>query len=129
MEANFQNTPDLSSILNTLLSNPSALSSLMSVLGGVMNGQQKQPPTQAEDTPAFSHNDGSAPVHSIPPPHFQADNAFPPFSPHNAPIFAQESKEKTLLLAIKPFLSKNKCDTLDLFIKLLDIISLVGRIR
>ena len=130
MEANFQNTPDLSSMLNGLLSNPSALSSLMSVLGGVMNGQQKPPPAQAEDTPAFSDNDGSAPVHSIPPPpNFQASNAPPFFSSPKAPTFAQESKEKTLLLAIKPFLSKNKCDTLDLFIKLLDIISLVGRIR
>ena len=128
MESGIQNTPDFSSILNGLLSNPSALSSLVSVLGSVTNGQSKSPPTQVEDTPVFSHTD-SATVPDIPALKLQDSHGIHPFPPPKGPVYANNSREKTLLLAIKPFLSKNKCDTLDIFIKLLDIISLVGRIK
>ena len=128
MESGIQNTPDFSSILNGLLSNPSALSSLMSVLGSVTNGQSKPPSPQVEDTPAFSHTD-STPPPDIPALKLQGSDGIHPFPRPKAPVYANNSREKTLLLAIKPFLSKNKCDTLDIFIKLLDIISLVGRIK
>lgn len=128
MENGIQSTPDFSSILNGLLSNPSALSSLMSVLGSVTSGQSKPPSPQVEDAPAFSHTD-SAPTPEIPALKLQDSHGIHPFPPPKSPVYANNSREKALLLAIKPFLSKNKCDTLDIFIKLLDIISLVGRIK
>ena len=127
MDSGIQNTPDLGSVLNGLLSNPTALSSLMSVLGNVTNSQSRETPAKSEETPVFSHAD-VAPPESIPALKPQSSDSIRQFAP-TVPAYASESKEKTLLLAIKPFLSKNKCDTLDLFIKLLDIISLVGRIK
>ena len=135
MEAGNQSTPDIGSMLNGLLSNPSALSSLMSVLGSIPNAQGRPPQAettppsaQSEASPVFSHTDASpvpeiAPV--MKPLNTDGIRSFPPI----APVHSKDSREKSLLLAIRPFLSKNKCDTLDIFIKLLDIISLVGRIK
>ena len=40
-----------------------------------------------------------------------------------------ESKERALLMALKPFLSSRRCETIDTFVRLLDIASLIGRIR
>ena len=130
MENGIQNTPDISSVLNGLLSNPSALSSLMSLLGSVTNNQSKNPSAQSEDAPVFSHTD--TPVsHTPEAPSFNLPSAeaLGRLLPQKAPVCTNESRERALLLALRPFLSKNKCDTLDIFIRLLDIISLVGRIK
>ena len=131
MENGIQNTPDISSVLNGLLSNPSALSSLMSILGSVTNNQSKTPSAQSEETPVFSHTDETAspPPESSPAFNFQGADALRKFLPQKSPVCTNESRERALLLALRPFLSKNKCDTLDIFIRLLDIISLVGRIK
>ena len=127
MDSGIQNTPDLGSVLNGLLSNPTALSSLMSVLGSVTNSQSTETHTKSEDAPAFSHADIAPVPESVPVFKPQNTEGIRPFPP--PPACQKDSKEKTLLLALKPFLSRNKCDTLDMFIKLLDIISLVGRIK
>lgn len=129
MENGIQNTPDISSVLNGLLSNPSALSSLMSLLGSITNNQSKTP-AQSEDAPVFSHAD--TPVshtQDSPPFNLPSAEALGRLLPQKAPVCTNENRERALLLALRPFLSKNKCDTLDIFIRLLDIISLVGRIK
>ena len=128
MDSGIQNTPDLGSVLSGLLSNPTALSSLMSVLGSVTNSQSKEMHEKSEDAPAHSHTDTAPVPESVPVFKSQSIEGTRPFPP-TAPACPKDSKEKTLLLALKPFLSRSKCDTLDMFIKLLDIISLVGRIK
>ena len=128
MDSGIQNTPDLGSVLSGLLSNPTALSSLMSVLGSVTNSQSKEMHEKSEDAPAYSHTDTAPVPESAPVFKSQSIEGIRPFPP-TAPACPKDSKEKTLLLALKPFLSRSKCDTLDMFIKLIDIISLVGRIK
>lgn len=124
MEQNSQK-PDLSTILNSVLSNPEALSSIMSAIGNVSAGNSQQVQTNDQSyTPP--------PDLSVPPSHevsqalpaiSRSADSFPSSSAH------QSKKERELLLALKPFLSRRRCDTLDTFIRIYDVISLLGRIR
>lgn len=127
------NAPDIGGFLNGLLSNPNALSTMLSVLGSLNKNQNAtqqdvQKSEQVDKIPVFSNTDNSPPPQqNIPAASFQPFDLpkMPQFSEHNK----REEREKTLLLALKPFLSKSKCDTIDIFIKLLDIITLLGRVK
>ncbi|MBQ5800299.1 MAG: hypothetical protein IIW20_00285 [Clostridia bacterium] len=125
MEGQNQGLPDLSAMLSGILSNPQALSAISSLLGSINKPQAEAKeafiPTpksaslpeenMAKDIPAISGG-ASAPAYALP-----------------FPIHPSNDKRKTLLLALKPFLSKSKCDTVDLFIRMLDLISLIERVK
>lgn len=127
------NAPDIGGILNGLLSNPNALSAMLSVLGNLSKNQnakqeEVQKNEQDDKIPVFSNTDNfPPPQQNIPTASFQPSDLpkKPQFLEHNK----REEREKTLLLALKPFLSKSKCETIDIFIKLLDIITLIGRVK
>ncbi len=90
--------PDLSGILNLLSANPSILSSISSLLQG------KSTPPACETCNIEE---------KCPPP-------LPPALPKRC-----DSKEVALLNALKPFLSPEKCKTVDLVIKIAGILELV----
>ena len=124
MEQNSQK-PDLSSILNSVLSNPEALSSIMSAIGNVSAGNSTQTQTNEQSyipPPEVSTAPSREESPAVPAFRGGAD-LFPSSSAH------QSKKERELLLALKPFLSRRRCDTLDSFIRIYDVISLLGRIR
>ena len=103
--------PDVSNILQGILSNPQALSSIMSVIG---NATQKQTSVQevvqeSEPLPAIA----KAPM---PPPRQNEQKQSQP-------------KEIALLMALKPFLSSRKCDTIDTFVRLFDIANLLRGVK
>lgn len=111
--------PDLSNALQGILSNPEALSSIMSIVGNIKGNSDAKEPKKSEageisDTPVFNPFP-SAQAAPIP--------AQPPFK------YSERSREKELLLALKPFLSNRKCETIDTFVRLLDIVSLLGGVK
>lgn len=116
---------DFSSILQSLLSNPQLLSTISSMIGsGANQGASagatphiEPPPMQRESARDESEMGGeSVAVSATPIPFLQNKT-------HN------ESKEKALLCALKPFLPSKKCQTIDSFIRILDIVSLVGGMK
>ncbi len=129
MDNQNQNTPDLSGMLSGLLSNPQALSAISSLLGNL-----NRPPSQSQATPASAQESppkfeeakpSDAPAQSIPV-GINAPSYGLPFSPIHT---KKDDRGRALLIALKPFLSKSKCDTVDLFIRMLDLISLLGKVR
>ena len=130
MDNNTQATPDFSSILNGLLSNPTAISSLMSLIGSIPKGQNAAPaPVVPQHTPPSPDTVEASTVSSVKEMPSIPASSFPSQGSLPALSYGRESREKALLLALKPFLSKNKCKTVDMFIKLLEVLSLVGGIR
>ncbi len=123
--------PDVGSMLSGILSNPQALSSIMSIIGGLKSNGS--PIAEQGDTPSPVSEDIHALESSVTP----KVDALPVFSPNapsgDAPSFmpytSEKSRERELLLALKPFLSARRCETIDTFVRLLDIVSLLGRVR
>ena len=97
--------PDLSGMLGALLSNPQALSTVASLLGGAMSRPsdgEKIPPTAApseKDTP----------------------KALPPPSPRDP--------RRGLLDALRPYLSPARCEMIDTLLRILELLSLLQRRR
>ena len=99
----------LSDILSRVTENPQAMAMLSSLLGGVATAQKESGASQEEKedmpvsaTPALArqhipHRDGKA------------------------------EERRRLLLALKPFLSKERCQALETLITVLDAISLLPR--
>ena len=121
---------DFSSILQSLLSNPQLLSSISSMIGASMGANQgtmahsESVPMQREGEGMQRegvHNDDSISDASVPT--LASPVPFLQNKTHN------ESKEKALLCALKPFLPSRKCEVIDSFIRILDIVSLVGGIK
>ncbi len=92
---------DLSGKLNEILSDPDKLKTVMAAVSGIM-GQGEKPPSE------------------IP-----VQKAEPPSLPASAPKF--KSNERTeLLRALKPFLSKDKCERIDKMLKIMTFAELAG---
>lgn len=120
---------DFSSVLQSLMSNPQLLGNIASMISSNVGTNQgtgahapSPPPAREESVRDERVREDeemsavSAPVSASPFPFLQNKT-------HN------ESKEKALLCALKPFLPSKKCQTIDSFIRILDIVSLVGRIK
>ena len=122
--------PDVGGILNGILSNPQALSTIMSVIGGVRGSEGQGASNHIEASPAPESADvkeaSASPSDALPAfsPSVTA-SALPAFMPNSS----EKSRERDLLLALKPFLPARKCETIDTFVRLLDIVSLLGRVR
>lgn len=125
METQNQNMPDLSGMLSGILSNPQALSAISSLLGSL-----NKPQAEAKEVPLSAPQQPFAPEEEKPSdiPAGSSGISAPTYA-LPFPIQPKNDKRKTLLLALKPFLSKSKCDTVDLFIRMLDLISLIERVK
>lgn len=92
---------DLSGKLNEILSDPDRLKTVMAAVSGIMGQNEK------------------------PPPEIPVQKAEPP--PLSASVPAFKSNERTeLLRALKPFLSKEKCDRIDKMLKIMTFAELAG---
>lgn len=123
------NTPDLNAILGGLLSNPAALSGMMNIIGGL-----RQPPavTEQAPTPEVKADGGDAPAI---PAGLNLNALAPLLSSIGKPPPSQKQEDFTpdplkrrrcLLESIRPYLSPSRCDTLNLLLRILDILSLLS---
>ena len=97
---NESQTPDFSGLLSGLLSNPQALSMLTSLLGQMQAKPAQPPPCPPPEPPCNGPS-----VCRQPPP-------CPPL-PCEKPKDDGEEKRRALLLALKPFLSPQRQETID----------------
>ena len=104
MESNTQGTPlpDLSGILSKIMSNPEAMTMLSSLLG---NQSTKSAPKEKKE------NEREPAIASILPP-----------TPAKA---SPREERRRLLLALKPFLSKERCEAIDRILMITDALSLL----
>ena len=105
---------DLSSMISSLMSNPAALSAISSLLGNLnAGGASASPPPQ---TPP-------------PPPEASTYASAPPMLPvHAEPRGRRHDDDRRHLIdALRPFLSEERCATLDYILKISDLISLMRR--
>ena len=98
------NIPDLSGILARVTENPQALSMLASLLGGLSKKEN------AEEH-AHKPEDG---------------DLLPALMPQKQKSRKEEDRRR-LLLALKPFLSRERCQVLETLILVLDAISLLPK--
>lgn len=101
-------TSALPSGLGSVLSNPelmAKLPSMIAMLRPMMEGNEEK---KGEDTPVQAPADSVGDGGAIP--------ASVPTSSH--PQSSQEHCRKELLLALKPFLSKERCDAVDMILRL-----------
>ena len=91
---------DLSGKLNEILSDPDKLKTVMSAVSGIMGQSEKnaEAPVQKTDVPLQS-----APT----------------------PVFKSNERSE-LLRALKPFLSKDKCERIDKMLKIMTFAELAG---
>jgi len=97
--------PDLSGILARVTENPQAMSMLASLLGGSSKQERH------EEEP-HTRGDGEL-LPALPPPKGQKSR--------------RDEDRRRLLLALKPFLSKERCQVLETLLIVLDAISLLPR--
>ena len=102
--------PDLSGILNMLTANPSLISGIASLIGS--QGKQQ--------------NNGCKPECPPPPP---PDCPPPPCEIKPPCKCGKYKNEIALLVALKPFLSKERCSTIDYVIKIADVIDMFNGCR
>lgn len=111
MAENEKGLGDLGGLLSSLMSNPAALSGIMGLLGN-LQGTSK-PPSDAVSAGAIP----SAPL--------QEEAA--PTSALPLPLTSQsrgERERRALLCAIRPYLSKDKCETLDKLLGLYEVFAI-----
>ena len=99
--------PDLSGVLNALLSNPQALSAVTSLLGGALNR-----PSEGER-------------HAPPPPPEKAESGIPTLLPRPTAC----DPRKGLLDALRPYLSPARCDMIDTLLRILELLTLLQKRR
>lgn len=105
-------TPDLSGLLNSLLSNPGALSALSGILGGLGGAPSKEAPPHEEAT--RSDDEGSKDTEPLAIPTMLT----PP------PRGGRYHDREGLLGALRPYLSPKRCQALEGACKLLEVIDL-----
>ena len=101
--------PDVGNILQWILSNPQALSSIMSVIGNASQGKPREEEKESAPEPM--------PAIAKLPPQIQPERK------------AIQPKEIALLMALKPFLSSRRCETIDTFVRLFDIANLLRGVK
>ena len=101
--------PDLSGILGALLSNPSALSGISELLGGIRQGASNTPAQAAsEEAPKAAAEAEAIPTMALPAP----------------PPSGRTRERHRLLAALGPYLSPRRRRTLEGAIRLLEIVEL-----
>ena len=96
--------PDLSGILARVTENPQAMSMLSSLLSGMGEKSEKEPPPNKPESK-------------------EREEVRPAFMPQHARHGKHEDKRR-LLLALKPFLTPERQKALDMLLPLLEAISL-----
>lgn len=98
--------PDLAGLLTRVSENPQAMSMLSSILGGMT---AKPPPEEKKEETPKSEECDSVPVLVQPKRHTKT----------------KQEERRRLLVALKPFLSKERCQALETLLIVLDAISLL----
>ena len=128
-------TPDISSLIGTLLSNPEALSGIMSVLKNsgitpnkpeetdfIPKEEPRESTADAKEVSAFpiydEKEDRSDPIDDTPQDEKRAEKRR-----YNTKKPSREDRER-LLSALRPYLSKSRYDTLDEIIRFASILEL-----
>lgn len=101
--------PDLSGILARVTENPQAMSMLTSLLGG-MPAKAPPPPDESKERPREK----------------EEEPALPALSPSKPRKDRGHEERRRLLLALKPFLSKERKEALETLLIVLDAISLLS---
>ena len=97
--------PDLSGILARVTENPQAMSMLASLLGGASKKDvTEEQPSKAEEP-----------------------EVLPALMPQRAPKSKRDEDRRRLLIALKPFLSRERCQVLETLLLVLDAISLLPK--
>ena len=96
--------PDLSGLLARVTENPQAMSMLSSLLGGMGEQSEKEPPSHKQEMG-------------------ERDEARPTLAPQ-AGRHRKHDDKRRLLLALKPFLTPERQKALDMLLPLLEAISL-----
>ncbi len=112
MAENEKGMGDLGGLLSSLLSNPAALSGIAGLLGNL--GGAIKPP------------EGSVAANALPAAPSQKEEAAPA-SALPLPLTASsrgEQERRALLCAIRPYLSKDKCETLDKLLGLYEVFTI-----
>lgn len=109
--------PDLSGMLNGILSNPAALSMLTSLLGNMQ-----------KPGGGFPHGGCGCDERPHEPP---CDDACPkpPILPPAAPPPKPRDDRACLLEALRPYLSRERCDMIDTLLRILELMELFRRRR
>lgn len=113
MAENEKGLGDLGGLLSSLMSNPAALSGIMGLLGNLQGAAK--PPSDAVSAGA------------IPSTPLQQEEEAAPTSALPLPLTAQsrgERERRALLCAIRPYLSKDKCETLDKLLGLYEVFAI-----
>lgn len=120
--------PDLSGLLGNLLSNPTLLSSL----GGILGGLKPAPPPGCDPPPAQPHKEECPPF--SPPPKGDREceasscPVFPPCPPKKQP-WREKDPRLCLLLALRPFLSCKRQTALDGLLRIFEVLELLDRMN
>lgn len=99
--------PDLTGLLARVTENPQAISMLSSLLGGSVASKPSQKEEKEE------------------PPQKEECDAIPVIAPPKRHTKGRQEDRRRLLIALKPFLSKERCQALDTLLIVLDAISLL----
>lgn len=112
MADNEKGIGDIGSLLSSLLSNPAALSSIAGLLGNL--GGAAKPPADASAASALPvslpQKEEDAPASALPLLHTGGSRG--------------ERERRALLCAIRPYLSREKCETLDKLLGLYEVFSI-----
>ena len=116
-------TPDLSHLIGTLLSNPAAMSAAAGMLGSLFGSQGQKPPDVAANSAPIG---ASCPPPRVPPP------PSPPACPPSGGLLPPPpcgygvEERRRLLLALKPYLSRERCEALDYILRISELFSAIG---
>ena len=140
IESNTPKPIDASALLGSLLSNPDLLRNISSMIGKSGEGETEKPAPQPISSPSVANNDavtdGISRVLSNPEmmaklpdvmkmiaPMMQGVQSSPGGSSHASASFQSEEKDRRgcrndLLIALKPFLSPERCHAIDMLLGL-----------
>ncbi len=118
--------PDLSGLLNGLLSNPAALSALSSLLAGKMGGHPPAGQGCCDGGREDCRDDCPKAPPLLPPTH----NGDCSPSGHGGPFDGRgQDKRGALLCALRPYLSPQRCDMMDSLLRILELLELLRKRR
>jgi hypothetical protein len=131
------NSPDFSSLISGILSNPEMLSGIMnavsalgsSPLGSILQASKNPPPTndtqkEDSDNDLFNNRDTtlSPASQSVPPSHRQKHNASDQKDAPPSPPRQNSQDRQALLYALKPFLGEKRGEKIDFILKVLALL-------
>lgn len=117
--------PDLSGLLSGLMANPGAMAALTSLLGNLQasgGGPPPPPPCREEEAeccppPGRPGRDDGRDCRRTPP-------LLPPTPPPPPPKPKEQDRRACLLAALRPYLSPERCETVDALLRILELMEL-----